>query len=136
MFDHAKTRYIARVGGGYCEREEDVDRVARERGRARAEGRYGDAFLFWLYEGYSRAQHAALAIPPPRTPSPTARPTRAGCAPGPILGIGTHFALGYVACVGSWWWAPALAGYFGVCATVLNLFLATMMLTEARQSPA
>jgi phosphatidylglycerophosphate synthase len=132
MFDHAKTRYIARVGGGYCEREEDVDRVARDRSRARAEGRYGDALLFWLYEGYSRAQHASLAIPP--APDPIAyRNANAGrMRTWTTLGIGTHFALGYLACVLSWWWAPALAAYFILCSTLLNLFLAAMMATEGR----
>jgi phosphatidylglycerophosphate synthase len=136
MFDHAKTRYIARVGGGYCEREEDVDRVARDRARAWADGRYGDALLFWVYEGYSRAQHASLAIPP--APDPAAyRNANAGRMRGwTILGIGTHFALGYIACVLSWWWAPALAAYFIFCSTILNLLLASMMAAERRQVAA
>lgn len=130
MFDHAKTRYIARVGGGYCEREEDVDRVARDRAQARAEGRYGDAFLFWLYEGYSRAQHATLAIPPAADPVAYRNANAGRMRAWTILGIGTHFALGYTGCVLACWWAPALAGYFIICSTVLNLFLAAMMLAE------
>jgi phosphatidylglycerophosphate synthase len=136
MFDHAKTRYIARVGAGYREREEDVDRVAKDRARAWTEGRYSDALLFWLYEGYSRAQHASLSIAP--APDPVAyRNANAGrMRAWTMLGIGTHFALGYTACVLSWWWAPALAVYFVLCATLLNLFLAAMMLAEGRTVPA
>lgn len=136
MFDHAKTRYIARVGGGYSEREDDVARVRRNREAARAEGRYGDALLFWLYEGYSRAQQASLAIPPAADPVAYRAAYAGRMRVWTTLGIGTHFFLGYLACIGSRWWAPALAGYFVLCATVLNLFLGLMMLAEARQAPA
>jgi phosphatidylglycerophosphate synthase len=136
MFDHAKTRYIARVGGGYSEREEDIGRVRRDREAARAAGRYGDALLFWLYEGYSRAQHASLSIPAAADPIAYRNAYAGRMRSWTILGIGTHFAMGYVACIASRWWAPALAAYFVICATVLNLFLAGMMLAEARQAGA
>jgi phosphatidylglycerophosphate synthase len=136
MFDHAKTRYIARVGGGYSEREEDVDRVAKERRRAWTEGRYGDAILFRLYEGYSRAQHAALTIPSVADPVAYRIANASRMQRWTFLGIGTHFALGYVAFAASYWWNPALVVYFGICATVLNLFLASLMIFEARQAGA
>ncbi len=134
LFDHAKTRYIARVGGGYCEREEDVDRVHKDRVRAWSEGRYGDALLFWVYEGYSRAQHATLSIAPAADPA-AYRAAHAGrMRAWTVLGIGTHFALGYLLCVAAFWWPPALAAYFIVCATLLNLYLGAMMVLEQRQA--
>jgi len=136
MFDHAKTRYIARVGGGYSEREEDVERIARDRAAAWAEGRYGDALLFWVYEGYSRAQHASLAIAAAADPVAYRNANAGRMRAWTILGIGTHFALGYLACVLSWWWAPALAAYFVFCTTALNLFLAAMMAAETRTAAA
>lgn len=136
MFDHAKTRYIARVGGGYCEREEDVDRVARDRAAAWSEGRYGDALLFWVYEGYSRAQHASLSIAPAADPVAYRNANAGRMRSWTILGIGTHFCLGYIACVTSWWWAPSLAAYFVFCTTILNLFMASMMAAEARTAAA
>lgn len=136
MFDHAKTRYIARVGGGYREREEDVERIAGNRARARAEGRHGDAILLWVYEGYSRAQRATLAIAPATDPVAYRGANAGRMRAWTILGIGTHFALAYTACVLSWWWAPAVAGYFILCSTILNLFLVGMMAAEGRTAPA
>ena len=53
-----------------------------------------------------------------------------------FLGIGTHLALGYLLSILSYWWAPALAGYFLICATVLNIVLVVMMALEARTVPA
>ncbi len=136
MFDHAKTRYIARVGGGYSEREEDVECIARDRAAAWAESRYGDALLFWVYEGYSRVQHASLTIAPAADPVAYRNANAGRMRAWTILGIGTHFALGYLACVLSWWWAPALAAYFVFCTTALNLFLAAMMAAETRTAAA
>jgi phosphatidylglycerophosphate synthase len=132
MFDHAKTRYIARVAGGYSEREEDVDRVGQNRARAWQQGRYGDAFLFWVYERYSRAQHATLAIPPVADPAAYRMANAGRMQLWTFLGIGTHLALGYLLSILSYWWAPALAVYFLVCATVLNIVLVVMIALETR----
>jgi phosphatidylglycerophosphate synthase len=133
LFDHAKTRYIARVGGGYAEREESVERVVADRAQAWREGRYRDASLLWVYEAYSRAQHAALSLPP--APDPVAyRAANAGrMRAWTFLGIGTHFALAYVLCLVARWWPPAIAAYFLICATVLNLALGALMSLEGRQ---
>jgi phosphatidylglycerophosphate synthase len=132
MFDHAKTRYIARVGGGYTEREEDVSRVSQNRVQAMAEGRYGDAILFWVYESYSRAQHAALTIPPVADPSAYRAANAGRMRLWSFLGIGTHFALAYLACILTFFWAPGAAVFHWVCATVLNLGLVVMIWLEAR----
>jgi phosphatidylglycerophosphate synthase len=132
LFDHAKTRYIARVAGGYSEREEDLDQVGQDRARAWHEGRYGDAFLFWVYERYSRAQHASLAIPAVTDPAAFRAANAGRMQLWTFLGIGTHFALGYLLSILSYWWAPALAVYFLTCTTVLNILLVVMMVLEAR----
>jgi phosphatidylglycerophosphate synthase len=132
LFDHAKTRYIARVGAGYSEREEDVDRVTKEQNRAWQDGRWGDAVLFWVYERYSKAQHATLTIPPVADPAAYRTANARRMRLWTFLGIGTHFALGYVLCFLTFWWAPAVAVYFLICATVLNLILLAMMTQEAR----
>jgi phosphatidylglycerophosphate synthase len=136
LFDHTKTRYIARVARGYAEREEDVGRVARERAAARAERRYWDGFLLWVYEAYSRAQHAALAIPPASDPE-AYRAAHAGrMRAWTFLGIGTHFALAYLLCLLAWWWPPAIPLFFLICVSVLNLALAALVALEKRRAAA
>jgi hypothetical protein len=132
MFDHAKTRYIARVGGGYAEREEDVARVTRNRAQALTEGRYGDAILFWVYEQYSRAQHATLAIPPVANPSVYRAANAGRMRMWTFLGIGTHYAFGYLACVFAFLWAPSAAVFHWTCVTLFNLVLIVMAWLEAR----
>ena len=134
LFDHAKTRYTARVSGGYAEREEDIDKVVRDRAEARAAGRLGDVILLWVYETYSRAQHAALAIPAVADPV-AYRAAHAGrMRTWTFLGIGTHFALAYVAMTLAAWWPVSVAAYFAFCAVPLNLLLAWLMATEPRQA--
>jgi phosphatidylglycerophosphate synthase len=133
MFDHAKTRYIARVAGGYREREEDVDRVSRDRRLAWSEGRYRDALLYRVYEGYSRAQHAALHIPPVTDPAAYRAANAGRMRSWTVLGIGTHLAFAYLCLIAACWWAAATAVYFAVCATALNVVLALMMGFEKRQ---
>lgn len=136
LFDHAKTRYIARVSGGYAEREEDVDKVGRDRAAAKAEGRLGDVILLWVYETYSRAQHAALAIPVAADPV-AYRAAHAGrMRMWTFLGIGTHFALGYLLIFLNPWWPASVRAYFIVCAVPLNLLLAVLMATEPRTAAA
>jgi len=134
LFDHAKTRYIARVAGGYSEREEDVERVAAARREAWRTGRYREAAMYWIYERYSRAQHAALAIPPAADPAAYRAANAGRMRAWTFLGIGTHLALAYVLCVVAYWWAPAAALYFIINATVFNLLLVGLIATE--RSPA
>ena len=132
LFDHAKTRYLARVSGGYAEREEDIDKVGRDRAAARAEGRLVDVILLWVYETYSRAQHAALAIP--AAPDPVAyRAAHAGrMRAWALLGIGTHFALAWLMILLALWWPSFVRIYFFTCAVPLNLLLTGLMATEPR----
>jgi phosphatidylglycerophosphate synthase len=136
MFDHAKTRYVARVGGGYREREEDVDRVARDRRAAWQAGRYRDALLFWVYESYSRAQHAALAIPPAADPAAWRADNAGLMRAWTALGIGTHFALAYLFCLLAFWWPAAPVVYFALCATALNLLLGVLLALQPRVARA
>ena len=136
LFDHAKTRYVAQVARGYAEREENIDKVGRDRAAARAEGRLGDVILFWVYETYSRAQHAALAIPAAADPV-AYRATYAGrMRTWTFLGIGTHFALGYLLILLAPWWPASIRAYFIICAVPLNLLLAGLMATEPRTMTA
>lgn len=136
LFDHAKTRYIARASGGYSEREEDLGAVRTNRAAALREHRYRDALLLWLYEQYSKAQHAALAIPPAADPAAFRARHGGRMRRWTWLGIGTHFALGYVLLsLGAVWYAaPTL--FFLLSATVLNLFLAALLAEEGRAGAA
>jgi phosphatidylglycerophosphate synthase len=136
LFDHAKTRYIARVGRGYAEREEDLERIRRDREKARAERRHWDAFLLWVYQSYSTAQQAALTIPPVADPAAYRAANAGRMRAWTFLGIGTHLAPAYVSCIVAYWWPPAVGVYFAACATILNLWLALMLTLEARQAEA
>jgi len=131
LFDHAKTRYIARVSGGYSEREEDVGRVAADRRRATDAGRYLDAFLLWVYEHYSRAQHATLRIPPVSDPIAYRAAHATRMRLWTFLGIGTHFALAYLLMAATYWSVWAAAAYFIICLTLLNVLLLALMSVEA-----
>ena len=132
LFDHAKTRYIARVAGGYAEREEDIAKVARDRAAARSEGRLGDVILLWVYETYSKAQHAALAIPAAADPVAYRAAYAGRMRLWTFLGIGTHFALAYLLIFLTPWWPASVRAYFIICAVPLNLLLAVLMATEPR----
>lgn len=133
LFDHTKTRYIARVGGGYSEREEDVNRIAADRVRAWRDGRYREAFLLWVYERYSRAQIATLRIPPVADPMAYRTANAGRMRAWTFLGIGTHLGLAYVLSVAAYWWTLALPLYFWINVTVFNLLLVSLLATGDRQ---
>ena len=120
LFDHTKTAYAVRVGSGYSEREEDVQRITNERVRAWKEGRYRDAMLFWVYERYSKAQQVALHVRPVADPVAYRAANAGRMRAWTFLGIGTHLALGYLLGAAAYWWPLAIAGYFIICATVFN----------------
>lgn len=136
LFDHTKTRYIARVGRGYAEREEDLDQVDRDRARAWAEHRYRDALLLWVYLSYSRAQHAAMRIPPAADPVAYRRAQAGHMRAWTFLGIGTHFAFAYLTAIAGYWWPPAPGLYFAGTATVFNLALVLLMMLQPREGSA
>jgi len=132
LFDHTKTRYIARAGGGYSERDEDLGVVAAERDRAWRERRYRDALLLWTYHHYSTAQHAALAIPPAADPAAWRAANAGRMRAWTALGIGTHFALAYLCTIAAYWWPEAIAAYFVLCTTGYNLYFLVLMRLESR----
>lgn len=133
LFDHTKTAYAVRVGSGYSEREEDVQRITNERVRAWKEGRYRDAMLFWVYERYSKAQQVALDVRPVADPMAYRAANAGRMRAWTFLGIGTHLALGYLLGAAGYWWPLAIAGYFIICATVFNLLLVVLLWLEPRQ---
>lgn len=133
LFDHAKTHYVARVGGGYVEREEDIARIARDRGAARASGRWMDVFLLWLLQRYSLAQAAAMQIGPARDPEAYRTANRTRMQAWSFLGSGTHFALGYLCAGISYFWMPALVLFFALHLTLGNLYLLLLLATGPRQ---
>ena len=136
LFDHAKTRYIARVGRGYAEREEDLDRVERDRAAAWAEGRYRDALLLWLYLSYSKAQHSAMQIGPATDPVAYRAQHATRMRIWTFQGIGTHFAFAYLSVFLGAWWPPGPMLYFAGTATVFNLFLLGLIAVEPRGAGA
>jgi phosphatidylglycerophosphate synthase len=133
LFDHTKTRYIAKVAGGYSEREEDLERIARDREAAKARQDRLDMFLLWLYERYSRAQHAALRIAPVNDPVAYRQENSGRMRAWTWLGIGTHFALAYVLTALSVLWEEGPTAYMVICATVLNVYLVALMAIEPRR---
>jgi phosphatidylglycerophosphate synthase len=133
LFDHTKTAYAVRVGSGYSEREEDVQRITNERTRAWKEGRYREATLFWVYERYSKAQQVALHIRPVADPVGYRAANAGRMRTWTFLGIGTHLALGYLLGAAGYWWPPAIAGYFIICATLFNLLLVVLLWLEPGQ---
>src|SRR5690606_35183013 len=122
FFDHAKTRYIARVRTGYAEREEDLDKIAAQRSEAWKRGQYWESLLLYGYLNYSRMQNAALAIA--GTEDPVAyRARHAGrMRAWTWLGTGTHFALAYLACFAAIRYPGAIVGYFALHVVPLNLY--------------
>jgi len=136
LFDHAKTSYIARLRTGYAEREENLDQIAADLALARRERRLRDALLLWLYLGYSRAQHRALALP--RADDPAA--FRARYAPRMRAwtwqGGGTHLTVAYSASALSYWWPPAGALYFVAATTVFNVGLLLLLRGDRWTAPA
>ncbi len=133
LFDHTKTRYIARAGGGYAEREEDLDRVEQNRAQAWSQRRYRDALLLWVYLSYSRAQHAAMTIGPAEDPVAYRRANAGRMRAWTFMGIGTHFAFAYLSVIVGYWWPPGPVLYFVGTATLFNLALAILVALEPRQ---
>lgn len=136
LFDHTKTRYIARVGAGYAEREEDLTLVRANRDRAWRERRLREALLLTLYHQYTSAQHAALAIAPAADPAAWRAANAGRMRAWTPLGIGTHFALAYLLCLAAAWWPRAVEVYFLLCSTVGNLYLWLMLRLESRAARA
>jgi hypothetical protein len=132
LFDHTKTRYIARVGRGYREREEDLSQVATERDRAWRERRLRDALLLGVYFKYTTAQHAAMDVPTVGDPTAYRQAHGRRMRAWTFLGVGTHFALAYVIMVMSRWWELAPASFFVLSSTVLNVMLVLLLLLERR----
>jgi phosphatidylglycerophosphate synthase len=132
FFDHAKTRYIARVRTGYAEREEDLGKIAEQRREAWNRGQYWESILLLGYMNYSKMQNAALAIA--GTEDPVAyRARHAGrMRAWTWLGTGTHFALAYLAVLVSYWYPGAVVGYLLLHLVPLNLHLLGLVLTEPK----
>jgi phosphatidylglycerophosphate synthase len=132
-FDHAKTRYTAQVAGGYAEREEDLEQLARERAAARAAGRRAEVFLLWLYERYTRVQQAAVKIGPVRDAEAHRAANRGRMYAWTLLGSGTRFAMAYLLAALSAAWMPALTAFFAINLTLGNLYAAVLLALEKRQ---
>lgn len=132
LFDHSKTRYIARVRVGYSEREENPEQVAADRARALREGRLWDGFLLFAYEQYSKAQNAAMAITPSNDPAGFRAANAGRMRAWTFLGIGTHFCFAYLCCLLAAFWAPGILLYFLICSIPFNLYLGLLMMLEPR----
>lgn len=130
FFDHAKTRYIARVRTGYAEREEDLDKIAEQRREAWKNGQYWESLLLYGYWNYSRMQNAALAIAGTEDPAAYRAKHAGRMRAWTFLGTGTHFALAYLACFAAIWWPDAVTWYFILHVIPLNLYLLALIATE------
>lgn len=130
LFDQAKLRYTQAAGFLFRDRDEDLNRVAREREQARRSGDMRTLLLFWLYDKYTRAQRAALAAPPPTHPQEYRRQHRGRITLWTYLGIGTHLALLYLGAALSCVWPPALLVSYAIIAGPMNLLLVGLLATE------
>jgi len=133
LFDHAKTRYIARVSPDAADRDEDLGTVARNRAAALAAGRRGEAFLLWIYDRYTRAQNVTVHVGPAHDHAAHRAANRHRMLAWTFLGSGTHNALAYLFAAASFLWLPALTAFFVLNLTFYNLFLAIMLVLETRQ---
>jgi phosphatidylglycerophosphate synthase len=133
LFDHAKTRYIARVTPDASDREEDLGTIERNRAAARAAGRRGEAFLLRIYATYTKAQNVTVRVAPARDPAAHRAANRRRMFIWTFLGSGTHNALAYLLAALSFVWLPALTAFFVINLTFYNLFLAIMLGFERRQ---
>jgi phosphatidylglycerophosphate synthase len=131
-FDHAKTRYIARIRTGYAEREEDLDKIVAQRKEALSRKQYWDALLLFGYLNYSRAQNAALAIELTEEPAQYRARHAGRMRAWTWLGTGSHFALAYLACFAAIWWPDAIMAYFALHLVPLNLYLLALIALEPR----
>lgn len=136
FFDHAKTRYIARVRTGYAEREEDLDKIAEQRRALWAKGEYWEAFLLYGYMNYSKMQNAALAIAGTEDPIEYRAKHAGRMRAWTFLGTGTHFALAYLAVFATIWWTDATLWYLILHIVPLNLYLLYLIVTEPRPATA
>ena len=132
LFDNTKTRYIARARTGYAEREEDLDKVERDRGAAWRERRLRDALLLTLYLQYTRAQQAALRIRPADDPDLFRARYSGRMRLWTWLGSGTHFALAWLAVGLAAIWPAAIPAYLVLHLTLFNLLLGLLVLREKR----
>lgn len=131
-FDHAKTRYIARVRTGYAEREEDLDKIAEQRRAEWKQGKYWEWLLLTGYLNYSKMQNAALAIAGTEDPIAYRAKNAGRMRAWTFLGTGTHFALAYLACLAVIWWPDALVWYLLLHIFPLNVYLLVLVLTEPK----
>ena len=132
LFDNTKTRYIARVRTGYAEREEDLDKLERDRGVAWHKWRLRDALLLTLYLQYTRAQQAALRIRPAADPDRFRAAYSGRVRLWTWLGSGTHFAFAYLAAGLAAVWPAAIPAYFVAHLTLFNILLGILVLREKR----
>jgi phosphatidylglycerophosphate synthase len=136
FFDHAKTRYIARIRTGYAEREEDLDKIVAQRKEALSRKQYWEALLLFGYLNYSRAQNAALSIEPTGDPAAYRARNAGRMRAWTWLGTGSHFALAYLACFAASWWPDAIVWYLVLHVLPLNLYLLALIALEPRNQPA
>jgi len=136
LFDNTKTRYIARIRTGYVEREDDLEKIEQERRTAWRERRLRDTLLMMIYLQYTRAQQAAMVIPVAADPEQFRARHRGRMRIWTWLGTGTHFALAYSAVALAAVWPAAVAAYFLLHLTLLNLFLGVLVLQEKRAGGA
>jgi choline kinase/phosphatidylglycerophosphate synthase len=135
LFDGVKTRYLWLAGGGYAEREQDLQRIDAQRVRAIAERRWKDALLLYTYARYERGQRVAVKDLVPVDPVDFRRRNRGRMRAWTWLGIGTHFALLYVALAASVVWPNAPLAFLAFSATVPNVFVILLLLLERRRAP-
>jgi phosphatidylglycerophosphate synthase len=132
IYDQIKIRYVRSAGLGYQEREEDLDRVALDRLRARQRGDYRTLFLLWVYEKYSKAQQAALREPVAEDPGAFRQKNRRRMRAWTTIGPGTHLLFLYSAAALSYVWPSALSYCFWLFATAMNVVLVALLSTERR----
>lgn len=120
LFDGLKTRYLSLAGAGNRGREADLQRVAERRAVARSQRKWGQVVLLGTYEWYEAKQRHAIGR---LLPDASGSRQRSYMKAWTWLGIGTHFALLYLAFAVSVFRVQALPGFLWFSGSLPNLYL-------------
>jgi phosphatidylglycerophosphate synthase len=135
IFDQVKLRYIQNANIAFQEREEDLDRVAYDRMRARQQGDYKTLLLLWIYDKYTRAQRAVVVERSNQDPETFRRENRFKMRLWAFVGPGTHLLCQYTAMLLSFFWPSALLGCFLVFGIAMNAIFFPLFLLDRMRKP-
>lgn len=137
LYDKFKLVYLHHAGFGYTEREDDLDVIARTKADAVARGDRLTAFLFWVYEIYTRAQkgsQSTMRRSVESDPQGFRAKARHRMRIWSFLGVGMHYFIIYCAELTSYSWPMALLGALIFIVTAMNILPLILLALRRVQS--